>query len=190
MIINLHKDTEIILLTTFWNTQNKSRNQGKWDSLNILNANINSEYSLEGLKLHWMPKLKLPSFGHLMLSADSLEKTLMLGKTEGRRTSGWDRMRWLDGITDSMDVSLSKLQEMVKDREFWCAIVHEVTEPDRTWKTRRNWKLSPQFILTMSISHSAFHGSTMTFIKSVKCGKVRFLKELFNPIVLPLHGGI
>ena len=85
---------------------------------------INPEYSLEGLML----KLKLKYFGHLMQRADLLEKTLMLGKTDGRKRRGLPRMRWLDGITDSMHISLSRLWEIVKDREAWHGAVHVVTK--------------------------------------------------------------
>ena len=101
-------------------------------SSQLILKEINPEYSLKGLML----KLKLQSFGHLMRRADSLEQTLILGKIEGRRRRGQQRMRWLDSITDSVDMNLSKLQEMVRDREVCSAAVHGAA---KSWTRLTNW---------------------------------------------------
>ena len=111
---------------------------------------INSEYSLEGLRL----KLKLQYFGHLMGRANSLEKTLMLGKIEGRKRRGWQRMRWLDDITDSMDMSLCKLQKMVKDREAWSAAVHGMAKSQTQLSNRTTTKINRKTILAHGLGDS------------------------------------
>ena len=117
---------------------------------------INPQYSLERL----IPKLMLQYFGYLMWRADSLEKTLMLGKIEGRRRRGRQRMRWLDGIIDSMDMSLSQLWEIVKDREAWCAAVHRVAKSQRRLS---NWKTTTEQLTGSGMPLRLFSQMTSSF---------------------------
>ena len=143
---------------------------------------INPEYSLEGLML----KLKLQYFGHVMRRADSLEKTLMLGKIEGRRRRGRQRMRWLDGITDSMDVSWGKLREMVKDKADWGAAVHGVTKRQTrlsNWTTTKPARVFIHFISLNMLWLSSCPPKVLNFVWKTEIASQQSLySRVINPV--------